>query len=115
MLADLRREHPHLPLILVEDGLGSNAPHLRLCMKYNIRFITVVKPDGNKSLFEWLNGVEKEEKKIYDKNGRCIKKIHFYNGVPLNNADTDLEVNYIEYWEYNSLGIQTYHTRGSQI
>ena len=46
LLSDLRREHPHLPLILVEDGLAANAPHLRLCQKHNIRFITVVKPEG---------------------------------------------------------------------
>ena len=31
LLADIRREHPHLPLILAEDGLVSHAPHLRLC------------------------------------------------------------------------------------
>lgn len=30
LLSDVRREHPHLPLILSEDGLASNAPHLRL-------------------------------------------------------------------------------------
>ena len=28
LLADVRREHPHLKLLIVEDGLGSNYPHL---------------------------------------------------------------------------------------
>ncbi len=29
LLTDLRREHPHLKLIVIEDGLASNAPHIR--------------------------------------------------------------------------------------
>jgi len=84
LLADIRREHPHLPLVLAEDGLASNAPHLRLCQKLNIRFITVVKPDGNKSLFEWLKGIEREKYEIFDDDGSCIHRMEFYNGVPLN-------------------------------
>lgn len=109
LLSDIRREHPHLPLILAEDGLASNAPHLRLCQELNIRFITVVKPDGNKSLFEWLKGVERQRYEVYDDKGSCIHRMEFYNGVPLNDADPDLEVNYVEYWEYDSEGKQTYH------
>jgi len=108
-LADIRREHPHLPLVLAEDGLASNAPHLRLCKKLNIRFITVVKPDGNKSLFEWLKGVEREKCEIFDDDGNCIHRMEFYNGVPLNDTDPDLEVNYVEYREFDSDGNQIYH------
>jgi hypothetical protein len=108
-LVDLRREHPHLPLILVEDALASNAPHLRLCQELDIRFIAVVKPEGNKSLFQWLEGVKFKEKEVFDGNENCINQMRFYNGVPLNDADPDLEVNFVEYWEYDSEGKQTYH------
>ncbi|MEA2083937.1 MAG: hypothetical protein U9O82_06795 [Thermodesulfobacteriota bacterium] len=34
--ADLRREHPHLPLIVNEDSLSSNAPHIADLEKYNL-------------------------------------------------------------------------------
>jgi len=51
LLRDFRREHPHLPIILVEDALSSNGPHLKLLKELNLSFISVVKPDGNKSLF----------------------------------------------------------------
>ena len=30
LLTELRREHPHLGLVVVEDGLASNGPHIRL-------------------------------------------------------------------------------------
>ena len=58
LLKDFRREHPHLPVIIVEDALSSNGPHLRLLKELNMSFITVVKPDGNKSLFEWVEGFD---------------------------------------------------------
>jgi len=109
LLADLRREHPHLPLILAEDGLASNAPHLRLCQKLDICFITVVKPDGNKALFEWLKGVERQQYEIYDEQGNCIHRMHYCDGIPLNDADPDLKVNFVEYWEFNSEGKVKYH------
>jgi len=109
LLADIRREHPHLPLILAEDGLGANAPHLRLCQELNIRFITVVKPDGNKTLFEWVKGLKMHELDFADEGGSCKHKVHFYNGVPLNDADPNLGVNFVEYWEFDSKGNQKYH------
>ena len=109
LLADFRREHPHLPVILAEDGLAANAPHLRLCQKLDLRFITVVKPDGNKTLFDWLKGVSMSEHVVRDDHGRILEKARFYNGVPLNDANPDLEVNFVEYWTYDLKGNQTYH------
>ena len=38
-ITDLRREHPHLKLIVLEDGLASNAPHIRHLMENNLRYI----------------------------------------------------------------------------
>jgi hypothetical protein len=109
LLADLRREHPHLPLILVEDALAANAPHLRLCQQHGIRFITVVKPEGNKTLFEWLRGVKLSESKLYDEQRRCFHHVQFSNGLPLNNADQGLEVNFIEYRQCDINGNVLYH------
>ena len=35
----LREDHPHLPLIITEDALSSNAPHIREAEKYNLHYI----------------------------------------------------------------------------
>ena len=40
------------------------------CQELGIRFITVVKPDGNKTLYEWLDGIVREEHEIYDSHPR---------------------------------------------
>ena len=106
-LRELRREHPHLPLILAEDALYATAPHLRLCKELNIRFITVVKPDGNKTLFEWIQGIERVRHEIKDEKGD-IHRMEYIKSVPLNDSAHDLEVNYVEYWHI-SKGTVKYH------
>ena len=39
LLTELRREHPHLALVVVEDGLASNGPHIRLLKELEMRFV----------------------------------------------------------------------------
>ncbi|GAB6060660.1 hypothetical protein [Desulfonatronum parangueonense] len=57
LLEDLRREHPHLKLIVIEDALASNGPHIRQLKAQDIRFILGAKPDDHKYLFDWVNTV----------------------------------------------------------
>ena len=109
LLAKIRKEHPHLPLILVEDGLAANAVHLRLCQEHNMRFITVVKPDGNKTLFNWLEGVPFTEKTMHDDKGNLRHRMRFFNEIPFNDADPTLQVNFVEYWAYDKEGRESYH------
>ena len=98
-IENFREEHPCLPLVVVEDALASNGPHIRELQKYGMHYILVVKPDGNKFLFEWLKGVDFEEIIIQEK--KTIHKFRFYNKTPLNEANSDIEVNFLEYWEIN--------------
>ena len=39
LLQRIRQEHPHLSLIVVEDGLASNAPHIRELQRLQMHFI----------------------------------------------------------------------------
>jgi hypothetical protein len=103
----IRREHPHLRLIVTEDALGSNGPHIRLLQELNMRFILVVKPDGNKFLFEFLNGIERQEC-IYS-DDKFTYKIQFINGIPLSDSQYNINVNFIEVWVYDNEGNQQYH------
>lgn len=103
----VRREHPHLPLIVTEDALGSNGPHIKLLKELDMRFILVVKPDGNKSIFEYLKGIQCQE---------CVKKdeeyqytIKYINSIPLNDSHHDLNVNFIEIWVHDNSGNLKYH------
>lgn len=103
-LTNLRKDHPHLPVVLVEDALHSNAPHIRDLQAHNIRFILGAKENDHQYLFD----------KVYEEEaaGRGTnitiddpldpKKRHnyfFVNGVPLNKSNPDMLVNFLEYWE----------------
>ena len=73
-----------------------------------MRYIIVVKPEGNKYIFEFLKGVERKELLYCDNNFKY--KLQFINGIPLNESHPDLKVNFIEVWIYDSEGNQQYHT-----
>jgi hypothetical protein len=46
-LGKLRKDHPHLKLIVNEDGLSSNGPHLEDLEEYDIHFILGAKTRGS--------------------------------------------------------------------
>jgi hypothetical protein len=47
----LRQDHPHLPLIVTEDSLRSNAPHIQVLQAHNVHYILGVKEGDHASLF----------------------------------------------------------------
>ncbi|MCP5005293.1 MAG: transposase, partial [Planctomycetes bacterium] len=100
----LRREHPHLPLIITEDALSPNAPHIRDLKSHNLHFILGVKPGDHTFLFNHVNnallngGTTEFELKDKD-NPEITHRFRFLNNVPLNASNQDLEVNFLEYWE----------------
>lgn len=106
-LRDLRREHPHLPMIIVEDALGSNGPHITVLNELGLRYILGVKPDGNSSLFEYVNSAEKEKANYVDEDENHIC-IEYVNEVPLNDNYANLKVNFLKVTVYDKNGRQSY-------
>jgi disulfide oxidoreductase YuzD len=45
-----RQDHPNLPVIVVEDALSSNAPHIRELQRHNLRYILGVKEGDHEFL-----------------------------------------------------------------
>ena len=106
-LERFRRNHPHLKAVLVEDGLASNAPHIRTLQELDIRFLLGAKEGDHKYLFEY---VKKEEEKgnvkwheETDAKG-STHKFRFIENVPLNGSNKDLKVNFLEHWETTKKG-----------
>lgn len=100
----LRKDHPHLPLIITEDALSSNAPHIREAHKHNLHYILGVKEGDHSFLFEQVemarNAGQTTELEIVDeKNPEMVHRFSFLNQVPLNESNQDLLVNFVEYWE----------------
>jgi hypothetical protein len=51
-LGKFRKDHPHLRVILTEDGLSPNAPHIRDLRDHHCHFILGVKPGDHPFLFD---------------------------------------------------------------
>lgn len=102
-LEKLRKIHPHLRLIVVEDSLHSNAPHIRELEKHNLRYIIGAKKGDHAFLFNYIESAVKDklttEIKL-EKDG-VTRQFRFKNNVPLNESNQDQLVNFVEYWETN--------------
>ena len=96
LLRHIRREHPHLKLIVVEDGLASNGPHIKLLQELNMPFILGAKPDDHKLLFDWVETVPGTKTFETTDCERVKYEFRYHNGAPLNDTHYDLKVNYLE-------------------
>ena len=104
----LRQDHPRLRLIVTEDALSSNAPHLNELKKHNLRFILGVKESDHAFLFEQAAQAHQEGRGVeYEfAKGGVLHRFHFVNQLPLNASHPDLLVNLLEYWEITDKGEQ---------
>ena len=99
-----RREHPHLKVIVVEDGLASNAPHIEMLEMYKCKYILGAKPSDHKFLFSTLaQSKDSEYLEIRDDQG-ILHQFYFLNNTSLNKSHPDLKVNVLEYRQTTSKG-----------
>ena len=107
-LQHFRREHPRLPVILVEDALSANAPHLRDLRDYGMRYIIGVKPGSHAFLFQHLRDADEAGRtqtltEIEPTTG-VLHHYRFHHKMPLNEANPEELVNVLEYWEIHPDG-----------
>ncbi|MCP4089031.1 MAG: transposase [Gammaproteobacteria bacterium] len=99
LLSYVRREHPHLKLLVVEDALASNGPHIKQLQSLNMRFILGAKQSDHGLLFDWVDhSRETDTYECIDDKG-VVHRFRYLNGAPLNDANFELEINFLEYWE----------------
>ena len=61
---NLRKDHPHLPLIVNEDALSPNAPHIKDLEKHNLHYILGVKPGDHAFLFSTVKIARQENRTL---------------------------------------------------
>lgn len=107
LLQDLRREHPHLKIVIVEDSLASNYPHLSLLDSLKMDYIIGVKPGDHKYLFDWIKDLKPSTHQEIDQEG-TQHNFKYYHDVPLNDSNYDYRVNVIEYTETKKGKVQKF-------
>ncbi|MCB1080530.1 MAG: transposase [Chlamydiia bacterium] len=107
LIERMRREYPKLKMMVVEDGLASNGPHIRELEKAHMRYVLGAKEGDHPFLFDWVAHSETTEYSHQDSEG-IIHKYRFINKVPLNDANFNLRVNFLEYKEVSSRGVKRF-------
>ena len=106
ILNDLRREHPHMKAVIVEDSLASNGPHVNLLKEKDFRFILGAKPGDHELLFSWFEA--SDTKQTWEKRDRKTGTLHRFawdHGLPpLNDVNFDLKINMLHYEETDTNG-----------
>jgi hypothetical protein len=102
-LKRFRQDHPHLPVIVVEDALSSNAPHIRDLLAARCHFILGVKPGDHAHLFEQVRQREMAGQvgvlELADAGTGSVRRYVFVSGVSLNEANQEVRVNFLRYQE----------------
>jgi hypothetical protein len=99
LLSHVRREHPHLKLLVVEDALASNGPHIKWLQSLNMRFILGAKQSDHGFLFDWVNHSRETDTYEHTDDKGVHHRFRYLNVAPLNDANFELEINFLEYWE----------------
>ena len=111
-LKHFRQEHPRLPVIIVEDGLAANAPHLRDLAEAGVHYIIGVKPGDHTFLFQRLRDADEaghtQHLTQFDPASGILHHLRWHHAVPLNESNLDTLVNVLEYWEIHADGTMQY-------
>ena len=81
--------------------MSPNAPHIREIRKHGYHFILGVKEGDQAHLFEQVALARQAGRTTeYEvRQGKTLHRFSFVNGVPLNQSNPDVVVNFVEYWE----------------
>lgn len=96
----LSEKYPRLPMLVVEDALYANAPHIRQISSYGWKYILTVKENGQEKLFKQFamrrsTSQVKELVKVDEKGEE-----HYYawtNQLCFGEQAADLKVNFLVY------------------
>lgn len=106
LLPKIRSDHPHLRMIVIEDGLASNAPHIRELKDHRFHYILGAKPGDHTDLFGQVDrhkgtpratAVHRKD----PKTGR-LEVCWMVPDVPLNKSNPDGRVNFFDYAEIDT-------------
>lgn len=112
LLKRIKEQHPKLKLIVVEDGISSNAPHIADLRGFGYHYILGAKPGDHAHLHDAVieagdNGqLYSITTKHLDAKGSS-SGTQWAKKLPLNASHPDLLVNYIDHTQFSSDGSVT--------
>lgn len=102
-ITKFRQDHPHLQVIVTEDSLSSNAPHIEMLHDHDVHYLLGVKEGDHAFLFNQVAEAEQAGRVTYYERDDAATGAHhrfrFVSDMPLNESNANLLVNFIECWE----------------
>jgi len=102
-LTKFRQDHPHLQVIVTEDSLSSNAPHIEMLHEHNVHYLLGVKEGDHAFLLQQVTQAEQAGRVTYYERQDAATGAHhrfrFVSNMPLTASHAALRVNFIECWE----------------
>lgn len=106
-IENFKREHPHLKVVILGDGMNSNAPYIRLLESHNMKYLLGAKPGDHQFLFDAADASEKTQYyELRDENG-VFHQFRYLNDIALNKSNPDVRVNFLEYMQTDPKGRET--------
>lgn len=102
LLTRLRALYPKLPVVIVEDSLYSNGPHLQLLQSLKYKYIIGIKPSNHAWLFDWVNAGDCQTTTM-TRDGYTLH-FRWFNDAPLNETHENIRVNFFECKEITPKG-----------
>ena len=102
-LTKFRQDYPDLKVIVTEDSLSANAPHIEMLQDHDVHYLLGVKEGDHAFLFQQVAQAEQAGRVTYYERDDATQSIHhrfrFVSDMPLNASNTALRVNFLECWD----------------
>lgn len=102
-----KKEHPHLKVVILGDGISSNAPYIRLLESHKLKYLLGAKPGDHQFLFDTVDASEETQYYEYRDERGFYHQFRYLNDVPLNKSNPDVRVNFLEYMQTDPKGKET--------
>jgi len=104
LLMALRKDHPHLKMVVTQDAISPNGPYIRFLKEQGCHFILSVKEIDHQHLFaQFYAAIERQEAREFTLDDpKDPAKGHYFRwvlGLAINASHQDVLVNVLEYWQ----------------
>lgn len=107
LLRRLRQQHPKLNMLVIEDGLASNAPHIADLKHNKMHYLLGAKPGDHQHLFDQVIAEMDDDNNRFETHqvGSAKKTIRtetsYIADVSLNKTHADVHVNFLQHHEFD--------------
>lgn len=106
-IENFKREHPHLKVIILGDGIASNAPYIRLLESHKMKYLLGAKPGDHEFLFDAVESSEGTQYYEFRDERGFLHQFRYLNNIALNKSNPDVRVNFLEYMQTDPKGKET--------